>query len=577
MEQVDVAIIGAGWHGIAAAKTYHAAYPSQKMVILDGASSVGGVWAKERIYHGLKTNNLLGSYEFSDFPMSEEYFAVRQGQHIPGDVVCAYFEASVKKFGLGDKLRLNCRVESAEYASDRRWTLSIIEGSPKARENILKTSKLIVAAGLTSRPFMPQFAGVDDFRSDSHLLHFHDFASHEADILEYKTRVTVLGGSKSAWDVVYSCATRGLAVDWVIRESGYGPTWMAPAYVGWPFKRMLESFPVTRFCSLFSPCAWNQEAGTFYTWLQSSWLGRKIMDAFWDMMQLSLERTNRYREHLETQKLRPSVSPFWVATSLGILNYSTDFFDLVREGKVRVHIADIDRLSRKRVHLSNQEELDADILICCTGWEEKSGIRFLPEDISTKLGFPGNPDVIPKHLREEVNQLINHQFPKLREHPPSKRGHAPDRNPLRLARFMVPPAMFPDRSIVFLGYAMTLNTTLLAEVQALWAAAFLNNEFPASSPLTTMTIADWMLETTKHTEFGRWRSPRATGGHRYPNFVFDILPYLDLLLRDLGISTRRKAGFWAHWMQPHGMNDYCGLFTEWRTAMRNTLEKQQTT
>lgn len=112
--------------------------------------------------------------------------------------MCAYFKASIKKFGLGDKLRLNCRVESAEYASERRWILSIIEGSPQARRYILKTSKLIITANLTARPFMPQFAGVDNFRSDSQLLHIHDFASYEADILESKTRVTVLGGSKSA-------------------------------------------------------------------------------------------------------------------------------------------------------------------------------------------------------------------------------------------------------------------------------------------------------------------------------------------------------------------------------------------
>jgi cation diffusion facilitator CzcD-associated flavoprotein CzcO len=553
------------------------------MVILDGASSVGGVWAKERIYQGLKTNNVLGSYEFADFPMSDKHFAVRRGQHIPGEVVHAYLAASVERFGLWDKIRLGCQVDRAEYTSDCKWVLSIFEPSTGAQKT-LKTSKLTVATGLTSRPITPQFAGVEEFRAGSQLVHVQEFASREADIVDSKKRVTVLGGSKSAWDVVYSCASRGLDVNWVIRESGFGPTWMAPAYVGWwPFtKRLLESFPVTRLCSLFSPCAWNQEAGgTIYTWLHRSWLGRKIVDAFWAMMQLNLEMTNGYHEHPETQKLRPWVSPFWVATSLGILNYPADFFALVREGRVRIHVADIDRLSRGRLHLSTSEELDVDILICCTGWEETSGIRFLPEHVSAKLGFPGSPDVIPKDLREEANQLIHEQFPKLQYQPPfsRRRGHAlPDGSspaPLRLARFMVPPAMFPDRSIVFLGYTVTLNTTLLAEVQALWAAAFLNDKFPAPSPTTTMTVADWTLETATHTEFGRWRSPRANGGHRYPNFVFDILPYLDLLLRDLGICPRRKVGFWAHWMQPHGLSDYRGLITEWRAGVGNTQERQQ--
>ena len=55
-------------------KTYLEASPDAKMVIFDGAASIGGTWAKERLYPGLKTNNLLGKYEFSDFPMTPERF-----------------------------------------------------------------------------------------------------------------------------------------------------------------------------------------------------------------------------------------------------------------------------------------------------------------------------------------------------------------------------------------------------------------------------------------------------------------------------------------------------------------------
>lgn len=41
---------------------------------------------------------------------------------------------------------------------------------------------------------------------------------------EGERQVTVLGGSKSAYDAVYMFASNGFAVHWVIRKSGYGPS-----------------------------------------------------------------------------------------------------------------------------------------------------------------------------------------------------------------------------------------------------------------------------------------------------------------------------------------------------------------
>ncbi|KAL4960461.1 uncharacterized protein BDV14DRAFT_141712 [Aspergillus stella-maris] len=605
MEQVDVAIIGAGWHGIAAAKTYQSAYPSQSLVILDSASSVGGVWAKERLYQDLRANNVVGSYEMSDLPMAQEQFGVglKQGQMIPGDMVHAYMEAYVQELGLVDKLRLNCCVEKAEYTEDCEWVLTLAireeegEGRPADTKTkpeaksvgrvLMKTSKLIVATGLTSQPFMPRFEGEAEFKAQGQALVFHvrDFAMHEkrGSLKPDDSRVTVLGGSKSAFDVVYSCATRGMVVHWVIRKSGYGPNWISPAYVGpGRFKRLLESLPGTRLLSLFSPCAWNREGrGPFYAWLHRSWLGRKLVDWFWALIEQDLLRKNRYNEHPATKKLKPWASPFWVATSLGILNYPTDFFDLVRDGKVRVHIADIERLADGGyIYLSNNERIATDALICCTGWEETPGIQFLPEDVSNRLGFPGSPDILTEQLLE-VNQLIPGQFPKLKAQPPLKKKRevvtAGERHPIRLARFMVPPAMLADRSIVFVGYAQTFNTTLLAEIQALWAAAYLNNELAHASPFSATKGAtsskegfpgyDHILrETALHTEFGKWRCPRTNGRHVYPNFVFDVLPYIDMLLGDLGVSPRRKSSTWAHWMEPHGVRDYQGLVEEWKVA-----------
>lgn len=41
----------------------------------------------------------------------------------------------------------------------------------------------------------------------------------------------VFGGSKLVWDVVYVYGKKGIYVDWVIWESGYGVVWMVLFYV----------------------------------------------------------------------------------------------------------------------------------------------------------------------------------------------------------------------------------------------------------------------------------------------------------------------------------------------------------
>lgn len=56
MELIDLVIVGCGWNGVAMAKTYHEVVPSATIRIVDTADTVGGCWAKERVYPGLNTS-----------------------------------------------------------------------------------------------------------------------------------------------------------------------------------------------------------------------------------------------------------------------------------------------------------------------------------------------------------------------------------------------------------------------------------------------------------------------------------------------------------------------------------------
>ena len=63
MESFDLVIIGAGIHGLAVLKTYRDVHPHASILVLDKASSIGGVWAKDKLYPGLHTNNHFRTFE----------------------------------------------------------------------------------------------------------------------------------------------------------------------------------------------------------------------------------------------------------------------------------------------------------------------------------------------------------------------------------------------------------------------------------------------------------------------------------------------------------------------------------
>ncbi|KAH1268654.1 hypothetical protein KXW98_007313 [Aspergillus fumigatus] len=593
METVDLTVIGAGWSGLAAIKTYLQVNPSSKVMLLEAASSIGGVWAKHRLYKGLKSNNMLGTYEFSDFPMDPATFGVQPGQHIPGHVIQQYLERFAEHFQFRDRIRLNTRVRSAEHRPDGTWLLRT-EHHGAAQEVV--TRKLIVATGITSQAYLPDFPGQEAF--DAPLFHCRDLLQYEAELLQHGRRITVFGGTKSAWDAVYAAATAGAQVDWVIRQNGHGPVWMAPPYVT-PLKKWLEKLVTTRLLTFFSPCIWGAADGypRIRRFLHGTGLGRKIVDAFWRILANDVVQLNRYDAHPETAKLKPWISPFWIASGLSILNYPTDFFELVRSGAVRVHVANITRLAQGTVHLSSGTDLPSDALICSTGWKATPNLDFLPPGLETDCGFPWAADPIPADLLAAADEEILRRFPRLRNQPAPPKDYAPlapdapatAAHPFRLARFMVPCSLARERSLAFMGIAMTINTTLLAQVQALWITAF----FGGSPVLRTTERCpralravdenddhadvdaekldekreqmDLVWETALHTQFGKWRYPGGFG-KRNPDFVFDAIPYVDLLLNDLGVSSVRKSGIFGRVLSPYGMEDYRGLVEEWMAA-----------
>ena len=294
-----------GWAGLVGAKTFLQVHPDAKAVILDESASLGGTWALERLYLGLKSNNLLGTFEYPDFPMKPDDFPVRQGQHIPGQVLHDYLVKFATHFGLEKLIRCKNRVTKASYNDQiDTWSLNV-EKVDEGKLYTITAKKVIIATGLTSDPFIPDIPGSEAFQVP--ILHQKQLAQSAEGLLSTSpTNVIVYGSAKSAHDAVYLFASRGIEVHWVIRSSGMGPTWMIPPYVT-PFKRWVEKLLNMRIMTWMSPCIWGDADGyvRIRKWLHGTWLGRKIVDGFWWVLANDICTLNKYDAHPETRKLKP--------------------------------------------------------------------------------------------------------------------------------------------------------------------------------------------------------------------------------------------------------------------------------
>ncbi|KAJ6442374.1 flavin-binding monooxygenase-like family protein [Purpureocillium lavendulum] len=595
MERVDCVVIGAGWYGLAAAKQYRCTRPDDSLAVFESQASIGGTWADERLYPDLKSNNLFGTYEYPDFPMDSERFGIKPGQYIPGHILNTYLKAYAVNFGIDRLIRLSTKVLAAEHHDDANggWTLTVIDD--QRGQSQLFTRRLVIATGMTSEAFLPRFEGQDHFGGP--VFHGKYFLQNK-DTLQTAKTVTVFGATKFSWDAVYSYVRAGVKVNWVIRASGHGPCWMSPSYVT-PFKRWIEKLANTRFLTWFSPCVWGDADGYagVRRLLHETTIGRFIVDCFWKILGNDVIQRNDYDSHPKTAKLKPWTSAMFTGPSFSILNYETDFFDLVKDDNVDIHIGEIDHLSPGTVHLSDGTSFKSDAILAHTGWKQVPPLKFLPEGIAAELGVPhlqqesftaATDDLANQHdVQAQVDTEILTRFPRLRKQEVWNKDYVPlaeqkglvvnpedattpynGLTPFMLYHFIVPPSprFLRPRDIAFVGIVGNFSNTLTAHIQGLWVSAYfsglLKND-PGAAASDEAALGRVRYETALHNRFGKWRYP-VDWGNKAPCFIFDAVPYLDLLQRDLGLDPHRKAGFLSEMLSPYGADDYRNINDEWR-------------
>ncbi len=270
--------------------------PETKLLILDDGKSIGGVWNDEHIYPNLFAQVGHGLFEYSSFPMEKK--GLTPDRYISGNTINEYLTAFAEKNGIVSRIRLQTKVKSIKKVGNKAtmWRL-MVEGE---QEYVLETTKVIVASGASSGPYVPDFPRS---RFTKPIIHSSQIGRSLSEIGSPAVqRVVILGAAKSAYDTVFLMLKQGKKVDWVIREDGSGPLAIMPPRLFKVFNTI--DVMSTRLFACFSP-AILQTKGFWYHFLQRSWVGRKFTTLVWRIVTILAERHADYSRNENVGKLRP--------------------------------------------------------------------------------------------------------------------------------------------------------------------------------------------------------------------------------------------------------------------------------
>ncbi|KAI9370358.1 cofactor FMO1 FAD enzyme [Aspergillus egyptiacus] len=548
-ENFDVIVVGAGWNGLISAYTYLQLAPSANLLVVDDGQTVGGCWSKEKIYPTLFAQISHPLFQYSFFPMPRE--GVSSQGYIPANTIHEYLVRFATEFDLIQRIRLQTRVARVEKRQEPLgWVLETSTG------HRLSCEKLIYATGPTSNPIIPSFPRKD---FDQPVVHTQYLNQHMDYIHNHVQRATVVGAAKSSYDVVFLLLKAGKKVDWVIRESPSGPFAIsAPTFLGlWSTAEHVS----TRMAASFSPCIMNTNGG-LYRFLQRSSVGHILTRVYWRTSTFLSAQHAGYSKSPNAEMLRPhppGYGMFWGSGGLGIVTVP-DFWRVFHAGDVTMHRTEIESLSHRNVvNFKNGRSVATDMVITCTGYD-KAYQAFSP-DLQRECNLSYDPHT--QHPRwskfdargeEEINRLL----PMLRvaPHPPFKRDAEPRYSPNRHYRRLVVPhlAVNGDRSVFFPGSIHSGYTPLTGEVQALWGVAFM---------LGLLDLPSQEEMEQECATFNAWARKRyLEQGKKHAYMVYDYISYIDTLMRDLGLRTKRKNNPVAELLSPYRPQDYCGLISE---------------
>jgi dimethylaniline monooxygenase (N-oxide forming) len=569
-----VVVIGAGWSGLVAARTYlHICKLLNRpieLTIIDESNGPGGVWSPKRLYPGLLANSPVGLYEFSHLSMVNEKHPWYQ--LLPGTYVQEYLEAYTRKFDLFSRTRFGTKVLSARRRGPGKNSGWIVETD---QGDTLECDKLVVATGLYSKPRIPD---IDMSTYTGVSIHQHGLGrNHEAlradPLIE---NVVVVGAAKSALEACnvflpHMNPDKKHTVNWVVRPSEQG----VPMIVQDTEKvGNIIAVNQTRLFAQISASIYTT-TGFFYRFLHSgkNWLGSLIISTIWRVMSWELSKGAKFEASENGRKIKPDGSSYFFNINvISLIPHDSKFLQALHrddDSILKVHRASPMRLEGKQMVLLSPDgtttRIPCDAVIWSTGW--LPALDFFSEADRKSMGLPivlpqdtakgsqesenmklANPLPAAAYMPEseaarKSEEEILRLFPALRA--PAKNSYSPPYTAYRLYRHGIPVSALPDssdpedqydRSVSFPGMISNSQTAICSEITALYCVAYMEDLIPHSSLPKSRAEAEADVELKL--AFARRRY--GVRGGRDPEVVLEVQSFLDQICRDLGVGIWRK-------------------------------------
>jgi putative flavoprotein involved in K+ transport len=264
--------------------------------------------------------------------------------------------------------------KSASYNDTTgEWTVNVErEGQPV----VLRPRQLVLATGMSGKPDIPNFAGMESFRGAQH----HSSAHPGPDAYKGKTCV-VIGSNNSAFDICGALWETGADVTMVQRSS----THIARS----------DSLMEIGLAALYSEEAVASGVTTEKADLIFASLPYRIMAQFQiPLYEQMHERDRDFYDRLE----KAGFDHDWGEDGSGLfmkyLRRGSGYYidvgaaDLVAGGEVKLARGQVDHLTEHAVVLQDGTELPADLVVYATGYNSMNGwaAELISQEVADKVG-----------------------------------------------------------------------------------------------------------------------------------------------------------------------------------------------
>lgn len=337
MQQVDVAVIGAGLGGLCAAIRLLQDGVSS-LLVLERAAEVGGTW-RDNTYPGCACDIPSHLYSYS-FEPSKQWTRPypRQAE------IQAYILRVVQKYGLRPYLRLNTTVQALRWMpAEGVWQIEVA-GAPA-----LLARTVISATGPLNKPVVPAIEGRDSFEGAQ----FHS-AQWRHDVALEGKRVAIVGTGASAAQIVPELARKVAQLlvfqrtpSWVVArpDQPYGPL-RAALYRHLPGWQKLNRWRLY----------WRNEL------LGLGFLGSRTVQRLARAVALQY-----LKRKVPDAALRARLTPSYAPGCKRIL-VSSDYYRALQAPNVALHTQGIARLAPQGVATTDGRLHACDVVVWCTGF-----------------------------------------------------------------------------------------------------------------------------------------------------------------------------------------------------------------